>query len=218
MIERAVKRRASIRERKLGEAKKWRRAKTLGRITHCVVGPKRLPCSVCKLSRTYHSSRASSNWQDSDTHLWIHCMFSEPDFPHLRQIILWVGTHPLYTYLWHEYMLQTLRLNNSSFLGLVSLILMFVFDRTNILHLHYTEVLPTSLRNTYPFMFSIYFVLFFKKSGQDLISKAILTVLYCSPVTYMIKESIRIFVVVVLSIASPLPISHSLWFAVQHLE
>lgn len=89
-------------------------------------------------------------------------------------------------------MLYTLKLNNSSFLGLVSLILMFVFDRTNILHLHYTDVLPTSLRNTYPFMFSIYFVLFFKKSGQDLISKAILTVLYCSPVTYMIKESIRV--------------------------
>lgn len=66
-------------------------------------------------------------------------------------------------------------------------------------------------------MFSIYFVLFFKKSGQDLISKAILTVFYCSLVTYMIKESIWTFCVVVLSIVS-VPASHSLWCAVQHLE
>ena len=68
----------------------------------------------------------TSNWQDSDMQLWTSCMLSWLDFPHLSQIILWVETYSLCTSLWHEYMLYTLKSNNSSLLGLESLILSLI--------------------------------------------------------------------------------------------
>lgn len=156
-------------------------------------------CSA--VSWAYHIFLVSSSWQLCTPGCTAYSLATVP-ITHLSEISS--SRHIPYTYERSEYMICTPKLNNSFLLRLMSLILMFVFDRANILHLHYTErqfFQPLS-KNTYPFMFSIYFVLFFKKSGQDLISKAILTVLYCSPVTCMIKESIRIFFVVVLCIAS----------------
>jgi hypothetical protein len=119
---------------KKAEQGNWSRAKSLGEKTN----RSGKACYECKLSWAYHISSVSSNWQDR--HVVLHELYAlQLWFPHLSQIVLWAEAHPLYAYQRHECMIYTPKLNNSSLIGLVSLNLMFVFDRTNTLYLHYTE-------------------------------------------------------------------------------